>query len=417
MPKKGKKGKKKGGKKKKKTVAGAEDIIQRLYKCYERNCALTDSQMCSGIKKALKACQENTTVLEKFIFEAGIPENEGDLPVLIEPVLAAIRQDRYIYIRDLHIWEYPMSIENAATLALLIERQCYPMRVIELSDCLLEPYAAKRLSRSFNICPTLTHVVLDYNEFGDEGCRDFCKGLEQNITLLSLSMCYCDLTPKSGEYIGDLVSKTAVRELYLNGNNLESDGAMKIIKLCTEQAEYEAIKRAEEIKRKEEEEAEKAAKEKELGYRSGEMSASDKESTPGSGKKKKKKGKKKKKKEPPPPPPVGPWIYKLHINDNGIDGLAFGKEFAPLEFIRELKKLLMHSECFEELDLDDNLIGDLGGKEILEGLEYRKEETKLGGVKVITTHRMKTDTFNSIIKLGSGLKKKKKKGGKKKKKK
>lgn len=49
-------------------------------------------------------------------------------------------------------------------------------------------------------------------------------------------------------------------ELYLNGNNLESDGAMKIIKLCTEQAEYEAIKRAEEIKRKEEEEAEKAAK-------------------------------------------------------------------------------------------------------------------------------------------------------------
>lgn len=49
-------------------------------------------------------------------------------------------------------------------------------------------------------------------------------------------------------------------------------------------------------------------------------------------------GKKKKKKEPPPPPPVGPWIFKLHINDNGIDGMAYGKEFAPLEFIRDLKK-------------------------------------------------------------------------------
>lgn len=36
-------------------------------------------------------------------------------------------------------------------------------------------------------------------------------------------------------------------------------------------------------------------------------------------------------------------------------------------------RLLMYSECFEELDLDDNLIGDLGGKEIQEGLEYRKE--------------------------------------------
>ena len=416
MPKSGKKGKKKGGKKKKKTIVGAENIIQRLYKCYERNCALTDSQMCVGIKKALKACLENTTVLEKFIFESVVPENEGDLPVLIEPLLAAIRQDRYVYIKDLHIWDYPMSIENAATLALLIERQCYPLRVIELMDCLLEPYSAKRLSRSFNICESLTHVVLDYNEFGDEGCKDFCKGLEKNITLLSLSMCYCDLGPKSGHYIGDLVSKTAVREVYLNGNNLESDGATEIIKQCTEQAEYEAVKRAEEAKRKEEEEAEKALREKELGYRSSEFS--DKEySPPGSGKKKKKKGKKKKKKEPPPPPPVGPWIHKLHINDNGIDGLLYGKEFAPLEFMRGLKKLLMYSECFEELDLDDNLIGDLGGKEIQEGLEYRKEETKLGGIKVLTTHRMKTDTFNSIVKLGSGLKKKKKKGGKKKKKK
>ena len=40
---------------------------------------------------------------------------------------------------------------------------------------------------------------------------------------------------------------------------------------------------------------------------------------------------------------------------------------------------------------------------------------KMGGVKVRTTHRMTADTFNSIVKLGSGLKKKKKgKKGKKK---
>ena len=52
----------------------------------------------------------------QFIFECVLPDNEGDLPVLIEPLLAAIRQDRYVYIKDLHIWDYPMSIENAATL-------------------------------------------------------------------------------------------------------------------------------------------------------------------------------------------------------------------------------------------------------------------------------------------------------------
>jgi hypothetical protein len=37
---------------------------------------------------------------------------------------------------------------------------------------------------------------------------------------------------------------------------------------------------------------------------------------------------------------------------------------------------------------------------------------KMGGVKIRTTHKLSTDVFNSIVKLGSGLKKKKKKGKK-----
>ena len=36
----------------------------------------------------------------------------------------------------------------------------------------------------------------------------------------------------------------------------------------------------------------------------------------------------------------------------------------------------------------------------------------MGGVKIKTTHKLSTDVFNSIVKLGSGLKKKKKKGKK-----
>ena len=43
-------------------------------------------------------------------------EKEGDLPVLIEPLLACLRQERYIFIKDLYIWQYPMIYENAATL-------------------------------------------------------------------------------------------------------------------------------------------------------------------------------------------------------------------------------------------------------------------------------------------------------------
>lgn len=126
--------------------------------------------------------------------------------------------------------------------------------------------------------------------------------------------------------------------------------------------------------------------------------------------KKGKKGKRKKsgkKKEPPPPPPVGPWIQKLHLLDNGIDAHAVGSTLGPvmcmkmfrklvahlhmpsifskkitnvfyigINFVlstRQFFRLITHSETLQELDLDDNLIGDLGGREVLEALMDRKE--------------------------------------------
>jgi len=63
MPKKGKKGKKKGGKKKGKAPANADQIIQRLLKCYERNCVLTESRMCPKIASSLRGCIENSSIL------------------------------------------------------------------------------------------------------------------------------------------------------------------------------------------------------------------------------------------------------------------------------------------------------------------------------------------------------------------
>lgn len=45
------------------------------------------------------------------------------------------------------------------------------------------------------------------------------------------------------------------RELYLDGNNLQCEGATELIKLCVDQAEVEASQREEEVLRKAEEEA------------------------------------------------------------------------------------------------------------------------------------------------------------------
>ena len=48
-------------------------------------------------------------------------------------------------------------------------------------------------------------------------------------------------------------------------------------------------------------------------------------------------GKNKKKEKPlPPPPPVGPWIYKLHLAENGIDDLGTNGRPTLLTFIQTL---------------------------------------------------------------------------------
>ncbi|XP_070538702.1 uncharacterized protein [Ptychodera flava] len=440
MPRK-KKGKGKKGKKKKKLKGLLEEpgvLVKRLQKLYTNICTEKQTALCPVIKRNLKECIENNKLLVKFILEPIPMFEDPELSnVQLEPLIKAIRNERYKYVKEIYVWDIPLQHAHVANLALMLERGFYPVKVLEFMDCQMEAYAAERLLRNCSQFPTLTILSFDYNEFGDEGVAGLCKGLKNNRTLLSLSLCYCDLGVESGKLLGNIVATTALRELYLNGNNLEAEGAIELIKLVSDNAKVEHYEREEAARRKAEEEEEAAEKNKTMtllnsgtpGISNGdkdkeEDSKSEKSGSAKSrkgaitGKKKKKKGKKKKKKkEPPPPPAVGPWLHKLHIADNGIDAYSKGGSFAPVICMNLFKELVTYSDCLKELDLDDNLIGDLGGREIMEGLQQRKE-SGLNSMKVSVTHRMMMpDTFSTILKLGAGLKKKKKKKGKGKKKK
>ncbi|XP_071798690.1 uncharacterized protein [Asterias amurensis] len=431
MPAKGKKkGKGKGkGKKKKKLNGMGEtpgDIVKRLYRIYLNNCDVKSTMFCQSLKTFMKNCLEDNKLIVKFILE---PVADFQDPVLsnvrLEPLVMSLRQERYKYIKELHIWDIPLKHEDVATLALMLDKGVYPITRLELIDCDVGAYAVERLMK----CIPMTIISIlsfDYNEFGDEGVRGICKGLKNNRLLLSLSLCYCDLGVESGSLLGDIVSTTALREIYLNGNNLEAEGTIELVKLAADHAEMESYERAETARLKAEEEAQALLMEKERGRLPTAMSSSEPVPKPdsaksskagGLGKKKKKKGKKKKKsKAPPEPPPVGPWIHKLHLADNGIDSYGRGSTYAPVIITRLFRQLIQHSSCLQELDIDDNLIGDLGGREIMEALNQRKEAGH-PSMKMSVTHRMNSETFASIMKLGAGLKKKGKKKGKKKKKK
>ncbi|XP_038050255.1 uncharacterized protein LOC119723597 isoform X1 [Patiria miniata] len=428
MPGKGKKKGKGKGKKKKKLKGMGEtpgDIVKRLYRIYLNNCENKKSIVCPSLKNFMKSCYEDNKLIVKFILEPVADYQDPEISnVKLEPLVMSLRQERYKYIKELHVWDIPLKHEHLASLALMLDKGVYPLTRLELIDCDIDAYAVERLMKCMPMT-IISTLAFDYNEFGDEGLRGICKGLKNNRLLLSLSLCYCDLGVEAGSMLGDIVSTTALRDIYLNGNNLEAEGAIELIKLAADHAEMETYERNEGARLKAEEEAQALLLEKERGRMPTAMSSEEpakkpdsaKSSKAGSGKKKKKKGKKKKKtKAPPEPPPVGPWIHKLHLEDNGIDSYGRGSTYAPVIVTRLLRQLIQHSSCLQELDIDDNLIGDLGGREILEALNNRKEAGH-PSMKMSVTHRMNSETFAAITKLGAGLKKKGKKKGKKKKKK
>lgn len=422
MPAAAKKGKKKKSAKKsaKKGLKGLQSIAEVLKivrQQYELKCKEFNSYPHPDVKKLINQYAENNTLLAKFILTPGPAE---ELPVKVPPLIAAIRSNRYVHVKELYIWDMPMKHEDIATLALFLEQSIYPIQYLELMDCSINSHGVDRLGRSMCMS-NLTAILLDYNRFGDEGCSGLCRGLQNNRTLLRLSLNYCALGPSSGEVLGKTVSNTALRDLYLDGNSLECEGAIELIKLFADTAEMEAIERAE---KKETDTADTNAltvpgvpsamatvsrPTSSVSVKSKPTSARSRLSSFGKkGKKGKKKKSGKKKKDPPPPPPVGPWIQKLHLMNNGIDAHGLGSTLGPVMCMKMFRKLITHSQALQELDLDDNLIGDLGGREILEALMDRKE-AGLDNVKINVTHRMNSTTFATINKLGSGLKKKSKK--------
>ncbi|XP_071949865.1 uncharacterized protein [Antedon mediterranea] len=414
-PKKGK------GKKKKKLKGMLEhpgDLVKKLQRIYINNCKEKRSAICPGIKSFMKSCAEDDKLIVRFILQPISGWEDAEMSnVKLEPLLLSIRHERYKWIKELHIWDIPLIYQDVANLALTLEKGSYPIHRLEFFNCDIQPYALQRLLRNANSFITqLTVLSLDNNEFGDEGVRGLCKGLKNNKSLLSLSLCYCDLGVESGSMLGEVVSSTAIRDIFLNGNNLQTEGAIELIVLLADHAEVESLNRVEKAERNAEEEAQAALLAKENERVQTAMSSNSK---PASGKTKrslqgkKKKRRKKKSKGVAGPPPVGPIIHKLHLADNGIDCYGKGSTYGPVIAMRLFRRLIQHSDCLKELDLDDNHIGDLGGRQVMEGLQQRAA-SGLPSMKVSITHMINGDTFSSIMKLGAGLKKKKKSKKKKK---
>ncbi|XP_043926947.1 uncharacterized protein LOC122801571 isoform X2 [Protopterus annectens] len=356
--------KKKQLKGKKSSMSDTAISLKKFMKTYENHCAQTQTYVSPTVKKGVQRAIENGKPLSKIILACPDKSIGGPRPVYLKPLIMAIRDERYMIAKELCVWNVQLNNQEIANLSILLELQGltkYPFSKLELFDCGIDAWSVERLGKSINFS-SLTSVNLDYND-----------------------------------------------ELYLNGNYLQCEGSMELIRPLVdslEKQEQKSLYESGHIIVKHFLEATQLS-----GIQSAVSAVSDgfteqEAAQPPQGmsvtnkKKGKKKVRKKKKGEQLKP---GPWLTKLHLADNGIDGRGMKGKPAPLEFIQMICQLIKDSKHLIELDLEDNSVGDLSGNEILEALKQRKE-AKHPMLQIRVTARMNPDTFSAIFKYSKKLK-------------
>ncbi|XP_058151074.1 uncharacterized protein [Dasypus novemcinctus] len=390
-------------------------ILQKFLKTYEKHCAQSQTSVCPIIRRDLKASIDSEQILRKFILVRPDDSTPSILPVSLEPLLMTIRDERYTLGKELCIWGLQLNNPEVARLALLLElkgRTSYPFTTLEIVDCKMDLWSLGRLGKALPFSH-LHSLVLDYCKFEEEDMERVLSGLEKSQRLQGLSLRYCGLGPPSGPGLGSLLGQGALRELHLDGNYLQCSGALALLGPIAEHAEMQG---------KEQPATSSPATRNPpqplpAGQRGSSILNQITKSSGAvtvksiSGKKEREQGIKKKSKGLPE---AGPWLVKLHLADNGIDGKGKGGEKDILEFIQILTCLIKYSANLREIDLGNNVLGETAAADILEALRARNTG-ELPALKITVTPQISSDTFRSIWKNSrkSSITPKKKKKAKK----
>ncbi|XP_034988578.2 uncharacterized protein LOC118093484 isoform X1 [Zootoca vivipara] len=386
----------------------AMNILEKFLQTYEKHCTASQSCVSPTIKHDLQQCITNDMFITKFVLTNVESLSRNVHPVYLTPLLRTIRDERYRRGKELCICGinlYPQDIANLAILLELDGRTIYPFSKLEITHHVLDLWSMERLGMALPYS-RLSSLVLDYSKCGDNCVNRLTDGLDGNRKLLTLSLCYCDLGPESGITLATLVVQTAICNLFLDGNHLQCLGAIELLRPV---AEYEEsigqVKKA-----NAQLSLEAANKDADLHSKVVNLNTTSKTNSrttmENSRKKKKRRVSKKKIKKPDP----GPWLARLHLADNAIDGRFRQTEENIREFVRLLSSLIRNSDHLVEVDIDGNAIGEESAVSILEALKDRKKD-KMPHINIEVTPQMSSMTFREIFKncFKTAKKRKKKK--------
>ncbi|XP_050990600.1 uncharacterized protein LOC127180528 isoform X3 [Labeo rohita] len=377
--------------------SAADDVVvlqlRAFWRKYEHHCIQTDSCPSAVLKQDILHQIDKQQPLKKIMLS--FPDcgpSDAVLPSL-QPLLMAIRDERYTHAQEFHIWSLSLKQKDIVELCLLLEkrgRTVYSFKSLELLDCKLTEWSLERLATAAGVS-YLTTLCLDYTRVGQEGLKGLLSGGLGASQISSLSLCYCGLDSWSGSLLASLLTNSSVRELYINGNELQCVGAIELLKPVAENSQNLA-----EIQNR----TTSITDETELISQRSNMTSSRQ-------KKAKIKGRKTKKKKEETKSGCGaargPWLKKLHMFDNSIDDSGKEGPDQLTRFLEILCIIVKFCSYLTELDLGENHIGEDGGKVLLEALRDR-QAAKLSPVKIQVSTRMSTETFGAIFRSAKELK-------------
>ncbi|XP_029398613.1 NACHT, LRR and PYD domains-containing protein 5-like [Mus pahari] len=373
-------------------------VLQKFLKTYQRHCIQSRTSVCPTIHRDLKDSIDREQILRRFMLVRAGNSSASTLPVSLEPLLMTIRDESYTLGKEICIWGLQLTNPEIARLALFLEQKGHttcPVTTLEIIDCKMDLWSLGRLGKALQFS-SLHFLVLDYCKFGNEELESIFSGLESNQRLQGLSMRYCGLGPQSGPRLGSVISHSAICDLRLDGNYLQSSGALALLRPIAEYAEMQAkdqptlaLPHA----------GNPPQPPQVCRGASSTLSQIVKSSETltvkrTSGKKGGKGGIRRQVKSVVE---AGPWIVTLRLADNSIDGTGREGDYL-LELTRTVTCLIKYSTHLREMDLGNNVLGEPAAVDILEALRVRKTG-KLPPLKVTVTPRISSDTFRSIWKL------------------
>ncbi|KAJ8368133.1 hypothetical protein SKAU_G00081610 [Synaphobranchus kaupii] len=225
------------------TASPVSAALRHFLKSYEEHCVESESRISPSVRQDILHCIEKDKNITKLTL--AFPENTPGEHVScsLRPLLRAVRDTRYTHGRELTVLDLSPRQQDIADLCLLLEKRgltVYPFRQLELLDCTLDLWSLGRLGRAVTLS-SLTSLCLDYTHVGEEGLGALLRGLEGDNHVLSLSLCYCSLGPSCGTLLAALVSSSAVRDLYVNGNDLQCEGATELVNVLVKHEERIAL--------------------------------------------------------------------------------------------------------------------------------------------------------------------------------